>query len=709
MVVWRRPVRFALAVFVVGLGLSILFGLREREELVQAVMVERTDPDAVIQTRGSRIVQTDTFGDNLRVVSERQLTYPDGGLRMTEGVEITVESRDDREGFTLKGTEASVNADQTEVEVTGDVQFMSDNGLQAETGSASYTQSDGVVRMPSAASFVRDDMTASADRADYDRTSDRLQLFGDSSVTLLSDGAPTTITSQSASIAQVDGQMTFDRSVRIDTGSRQMAADHARLSMIGETSQLQMLELHGGARLAGASAEPGALREMTASDIRLGYQEDGEGIDQATLDGDAQLELFGTDGRQGTTIHGRAMDVVFTEDGADVETLSAREDVVLNVPQQGTQPAQQVTAAALQATSGVSGTLEHARFEGSVEYRESHDDTTGEPSVRVARAQRLDTTLADGLSSLDGATFYGDVTFEDSAMQGKGDQAHYVLTENRVELTMVGPEGQVPRVVDRRGSVQAETVELGFQGPRIDASGRVESVLSQSSDTDPEDSVKRPGLFEGNDPVLVTAAQLSYDGETETATYDGEAHLWQGDTDFRGDTIVLDETAGNLAIDGAARTRFRVTQINDDTGLPEEALTTGRGGSMHYADELRQITYTAGARLTGPRADLTAELIEVYLHPDNNALDRIIASGDVTLVMTGRLVSGATLVYYDADGRYEMEGEPVRIVEEGKDDCRETTGRTLTFFITADEVSVDGQEEARTETVTGDCSKLMRR
>ena len=71
-------------------------------------------------------------------------------------------------------------------------------------------------------------------------------------------------------------------------------------------------------------------------------------------------------------------------------------------------------------------------------------------------------------------------------------------------------------------------------------------------------------------------------------------------------------------------------------------------------------------------------------------------------------MSGATLVYHDADGRYEMAGEPVRIVEELEEECRETTGRTLTFFITGDELSVDGQAEVRTQTESGECADLKR-
>ena len=122
---WQNYIRFALAVFVVGLGSVVILSLRDRAEPVRAIVVERTDPDATIQTRGSRIIQTDSLGDNLMVLSERQLTYPDGALRMIDGVEVTVENRGDREGFSLRGMQASVDGEQTEVTLIGSVRFSS--------------------------------------------------------------------------------------------------------------------------------------------------------------------------------------------------------------------------------------------------------------------------------------------------------------------------------------------------------------------------------------------------------------------------------------------------------------------------------------------------------------------------------------------------------------------------------------------------------
>ena len=320
------------------------------------------------------------------------------------------------------------------------------------------------------------------------------------------------------------------------------------------------------------------------------------------------------------------------------------------------------------------------------------------------------------MSTLEGARFYGSVTFEDQDVTGEADEAFYLVAEGIMELLTVEAGGQTPRVVDRRGSVQAETIRVTLDGPEIDATGSVESVLTtaegEGDDANGQpssrDAVKRPRLLDASEPVLVTADRLFYDDTTAVATYTGSAHLWQDDTEFHGEEIVLDEATGNISASGDVRTRTILSQLNDDTGVQEDSVTIARAGQMEYDDTLRLATYTGEAQVTGPRGDVFGDTIRIYLHEDSKTLDRVEASGNVRLETPGRVVTGAALLYYDADGRYEMEGEPVRIVEDLEEECRETIGRTLTFFITGDELSVDGRAETRTQTASGECEDLKR-
>ena len=67
---------------------------------------------------------------------------------------------------------------------------------------------------------------------------------------------------------------------------------------------------------------------------------------------------------------------------------------------------------------------------------------------------------------------------------------------------------------------------------------------------------------------------------------------------------------------------------------------------------------------------------------------------------TRRTATGARLTYRAANEEYQMVGTataPVRVAES----CRETTGKTLTFYKSADRITVDGNQEIRTETKSG--------
>ena len=717
MAVWQRPARVGLAFFVVAFGIAVVFAIRDRSEPVRALIVDRTDPDAVIQSRGARIVQADASTENLRIVAGGSSTYADGAVRLIDGVTVMAAARADRDDFTLTGDEATVDADAGDVHITGNVRFRSGNGLEAAGAEASYSDTDGVVRIPGAATFTRRGMRAFGDAARYDRRHDLLYLESNARVELI-DGDGTTpateIRSGSATLAEADGYMRFEGGVTVVADRQTMEAEGAQATFVSDTSRLELLELRGHSQVMGGDREPGRLQEMTASDITLSYGP--ESLEAAQLAGGAEVRLFGRDGAPGARIVGRAMDVTLEPNGVGVSELRAQEGVVVVLPPGDDGVTQEIHAEAFTVTGDPGAGLTDARFDRAVEYRERRPGSDGAPpTARVTRAQRLEATLAEGLGRLEAARFIGGVKLEDGDVTGEADAARYTVADDAFVLETIGPAGQPPTVVDKRGSVRAESITITLDGPAIGAAGVVRSVLTTTEpnptpgagDAASDGGVRRPGLLASGPPILVTAGRLSYDSATSIATYAEGARLWQGDTEIQADTIVLDEAAGDISAAGAVRTRSTIVQNNDETGEPEESTTTGGAESVHYDGARRRTTYTTAAELAGPRGDLKAATIDVFFKEDARTLDRLEAMGAVTLELPGRWVSGTTLTYYDADGRYEMEGQPVRIVEEIDDACRETTGRSLTFFITADAVSVDGQSEVRTETASGSCEVLL--
>ena len=163
-------------------------------------------------------------------------------------------------------------------------------------------------------------------------------------------------------------------------------------------------------------------------------------------------------------------------------------------------------------------------------------------------------------------------------------------------------------------------------------------------------------------------------------------------------------------------------QLNETTQRSEASSTRVEANTLVYDNVARHAVYDTKALLRSERGNLKADTIEIFMATDNRTLDRLEATGNVTLGLDGRWATGDHLVYYEAEGRYEMEGGLVKIVEEVKPvetttrtstqpdatprspSCSSTTGRTLTFFRSTDTVTVDGREVARTQTRSGTCT-----
>ena len=699
---WRNQLRGGLVLLVLVVTAAITLGLRERPTRSETITVERTDPEAIIQTRGSRILQADLLGENLRVVSDRQDTYRDGSLRLVDNVQITIADRSDRNGFVLTGDNAIVDAGKSEVELQGNVVMESSNGLSARTRSASYLDEAGIVRMPGSASFEREDMSAAGQGAEYDRKRDVLYLLDGAHVDLTHASTHTRIMSGSATLAQTDEYMEFVDRVRIDTGGQQMTAERARITTTGQGSLLERVNLMDSATIMTADPEPGGLKVMSARNIAIDYAEDGETVNATTLTDRAELQTAGPGNAPGTRITGQSILLDVQGNSSQLKEVIARRDVQLRLGVNAQGRDQAVSADLLTTSSQGEAELSEVRFEGNVLFQEQFVESRGNIATRTTRSDRLNAVFAEKLSRLGSAHFQGDVRFRDKTLVGIADEAKYSPADGEISLLTSLNSRRSPRVEDGRGSIQASSIHIELADGSITADSEIRSVLGAILN-ETSDAPRRPGLLNEQEPTYVTAGRLSYDGSTEVATYSLAARLWQGETEFTGDELILDETNGSVSITGSANTRSVVNQIEKESGLRRDSLIAGQADFFTFDDRARTATYDDSATLQGPQSNLAADRIVLFLLEDSRTLERIEAQGTVELVMPGRTVTGDSLVYYDTTGRYVMTGSPVHMTENQAGICRETMGRTLTFFLTEDTVSVDGQSQVRTETLRGDC------
>jgi len=278
-------------------------------------------------------------------------------------------------------------------------------------------------------------------------------------------------------------------------------------------------------------------------------------------------------------------------------------------------------------------------------------------------------------------------------------------------------------LVDGNRTIEAGgRLEVALDGSRVSGSGGVQTVLAPpGDDLDGGDEDRVPALMERTQRINMRADTVDYDNDSRQVTYGGQVRMWQGNTSFEGETITIDHATGGLSVSGSARTTIQIVRIDEETGESVVSRTDAAAGSFAYDDELRHALYEGAAVLRSDHGDLAAETIEVFLQADGRTLDRLAATGAVQLRLADRWATGESLVYHEAEGRYEMEGTPVEIVEEAEPDddsaeaepaapsepvCRSTRGLALTFYRGSNVVAVDGRERSRTETASGPCQPL---
>ena len=547
---------------------------------------------------------------------------------------------------------------------------------------------------------------------------------------------------------------------RIDGGGagddqlRELSA--SRISVDYENGALGGMTLSGGARVQGGNASPGRLQEMAAPEIRVTYA---AGVaERAVLEGGARVELFGDPvSAPGATIASRSMDLELAVDAGGIELLQAREHVEINLPAAGG-VVRRIAADALDlgGNSGAPGprgdpdALDRsgdpdvalreeagaglrdrtdagpgeetdlggaadagsmpAMFDGNVAYVERRPDGA-EPGggERIVRAERLEAALDNGLTKLMAARFLRDVVLEAGRVTGQADEATYAPDGDTFALVSSGAGGRPPRVDDRWGSIQATTVVVGLDGPDIEATGNVRGLLTSEgagADSGAGDGAgfTRPGLFDEGPRIYAAANHFAYDAAQSLATYTGGARIWQGLTEVRGGAIVLDDATGSIRAEGGVQTRTTMLQTDDVTDEPAAVTSEARAEAFAYDHVHRQATYTTDAVLESDGSVLRGGTIDLFLGEDARTLQRIVAAAEVQMVLDSRRAEGETLTYRDADGRYDLTGAPVRVlVEETSGTCRETTGRAVTFYRTRDDMSIDGQSEARTASMSVPC------
>ena len=713
--------RLGLAAGLIGFGAVVFLGLRQRVEPVAARGVDRADPESVIETTNAEITQSAGELHDYTLTAGRQMTYDDGSSKSVEGVELLVAEQADRESFLLTGREAHRDGSENNVTAIGDVRLTVADGLGAHTERATYARTQATVRMPGPTTLTRQGVEASGRDVVYERDRSFVTLGQAAHVRLTGEAtqADIDIWSAHARLAHTDGYMYFDGGSEAATGSYLLIADNTTVRFGEDETALEALVLRGNASIRSTDPTSGGLQEMRADEMKLTFDETTRALERVVLTGAAAIELVGLDDAEGARVRAPSIGISIASDGVSVTGLQARRGVTIEFPPTTDGIRQEITASRFESR----GTgLDSVAFDRQVQYREwpAQTDASGS-SGRVIRADRLVAGVEPGLSVLLAARFRWNVRFEDGSRTATADDAVYDAAAGFLTLnTRTG--ARRPTVNDETSRIDAKDMTLSLDDSTIEATGDVRSEMVAG---DGATGNTLPALLDPEQPVFATAAGLRYDPDAGRMEFTDGARLWQGETSFEGDTLALDVETGGLTASGGVNTRLQLMRVNETTGESDVSLTRAEADAFAYDDAARHALYDGNAVFLSDTGDMQAERIEFFLEDDGRTLNRLEVTEEVTLRLDGRWATGRRLVYYEAEGRYEMEGTPVEIVEEIEPEeptadtppsapetppppptCTTTRGRALTFYRSGDILSIDGREDVRTQSSSGVCEPV---
>jgi lipopolysaccharide export system protein LptA len=651
------------------------------------------EPTVTAQMRGGEAAQSSGTRQDFSLDFKEQKSF-EGGRTVATDVTVRVANRGGR-SFVVTGKEGTVGAGQSSVAMNGDVRLAASDGLVATAGTATYSDGEGIVRAPGPVAFARSGTKGSGVGFTYDSRRDTMWLLDQAAVHVAASDAAGAmdVTAGAFGDARRDRYMRFERGMKLVRPGQTIEADEAMVYLLPDSDEPDMIELRGNARITGGEGL-GTLRSMQARDINLDYADDGRTVQHATLAGQSAVTLAGTAaGQPGQRLAAEFIDIALGPDGA-VTSMSSRERVVVTLPAAGDTPARTIRSVELTGNGAPGAGLTSMRFEQQVEFREG--GASGAPPARVARSRALSVALAT-TGALDRATFTGEARFEAGTMQAAAAEARYLVTDDRLVLT--GREGTTrPRVTDTGVQIEGDEITVGLAANTMAATGEVASVMQPASAREGAGPARTPALLDSGQAVFASAGALQYDSQQRRGIYTGRARLWQGDTNIRAERILLDEVRGDLTASGGVQSTLAI-ETATTAGPPGGGGrgTIARAEAMAYDDTARTATYTTAARMSGPAGDLAADRIALVLAAKGRALDRIEGYGSVVARVEGRDARGARLTHHTDDGRYVLTGTPVQFTE----DCRVTTGRTLTFFGSAGRIIVDGNDATRTTTKGG--------
>jgi lipopolysaccharide export system protein LptA len=369
-------------------------------------------------------------------------------------------------------------------------------------------------------------------------------------------------------------------------------------------------------------------------------------------------------------VRGSWIDVFVEADGKTPKSLTAKDQVVVDLPATASGVGRRVTAASLQATGEPGKGLTQARFEGTPAFEETPAlNAAGAPRPVTGWADVLVLRLAGRLDAIDRAEFQGRANVRSGDARGVAELIQYDEPQRLLRLL---PASKASKAVGR-----LETADITVDGRAIDASLDSDNIVATGAVT----TQMRPraekrlttggSLFTGDAPINGAAETFRYTKSSGLATYEGtattSARLWQGQSELSAQHIALTDTSRNVSARVGVDSIFWVEPKPGDTGAAALKRYRSRADTLSYDEARRTAVYTGTlVILTSEDGDIEAPRISVTLAPDTRRVQSLTADGDGLVFATfagGYEAVGERLTYDASTETHTLFGKPARVKE----------------------------------------------
>jgi len=668
---------------------------------------EMAENQSQIDLRGAVVITT---SDGLRVETDAATYTKSDGVTRAPGRVTFTRAR-------MKGTSVGASYDQQrdvlwlldQAHITVAPDDKGAGAADVTAGAAGYAKRDRYLRFERNVKMTRGTQVLSAEGAvvTFEAAADvvdRIELRGSSQVAGVGQGA---------------------------NGLEAMRSRDMNLGVAEDGQTLEQATLVGDALLRVAGGPGAPAQQLTSQAVDVELAADGQTVQGLTAQDDVQLDLpAGAPAAPSRRIKSRSLDADSEAGATGLRNARFTGDVEFRetVPATKTQPAVErvVNAPALVAKlqSGL-GTIDRATFTDGVIVKDGTRNAKGATMIYdVAQG----TIALAGVPDAPGAVQVSDerINLEAKAIEWRLDGTNMVADTGVKSVLKPAPAGSAGQAVKRPSmltadqpinvtaakmtynqasghaeytgdaqlwqgatSIRAKTIVLDDATGNLTATESVRSVMrieTRHETPPPPASAPVPG-----------AAAASSGKPAASPPVPGAAASPAGKP--------ASPAGGPSPAPGAATAKAADGKPANPKVATDSIATANE---LVYDDAERRAKYTGAARMVGDQGQLRAERMELYFDESGHGLERLEAFDAVRFKLKARPGGGPRwgdgdrLTYFADDERYVLVGPKATVVEQlAPQQCRETNGRTLTFFNATDSVVVDSDGNSRTMSQTG--------